>query len=92
MLLDGRFIQLKEMKFSESDVFSNDSLIPCAQNLIAQRSSYFCSADFCKNASYRLIDFENVFTPDLFSKWDDLLDELGVVHQMFLYSVIAKLR
>ena len=81
MLLDGRFIQLKEMKFSESDVFSNDSLIPCAQNLIAQRSSYFCSADFCKNASYRLIDFENVFTPDLFSKWDDLLDELGVVHQ-----------
>ena len=87
MLLDGRFIQLKEMKFSESDVFSNDSLIPCAQNLIAQRSSYFCSADFCKNASYRLIDFENVFTPDLFSKWDDLLDELGVVHQMFLYSV-----
>ena len=42
MLLDGRFIQLKEMKFSESDVFSNDSLIPCAQNLIAQRSSYFC--------------------------------------------------
>ena len=87
MLLDGRFIQMKEMKFSESDVFSNDSLIPCAQNLIAQRSSYFCSADFCKNASYRLIDFENVFTPDLFSKWDDLLDELGVVHQMFLYSV-----
>lgn len=87
MLLDGRFIPLKEMKFSESDVFSNDSLISCAQNLVAQRLSYFCSADFCKNIAKKLIDFENVFTPDLFSRWDDLLDELGVVHQMFLYSV-----
>lgn len=87
MLLDGRFIPLKEMKFSESDVFSNDSLISCAQNLVAQRLSYYCSADFCKNIANMLIDIENVFTPNLFSKWDDLLDELGVVHQIFLYSV-----
>ena len=87
MLLDGKFIRLKEMKFSESDMFKDDLLIPCAQDLIAQRLSYFCSADFCKNALYRLIDFENIFTTDLFNKWDDLLDELGVVHQMFLYLV-----
>lgn len=87
MLLDGRFIQLKEMKFYESDVFTDDLLVSCSQNLMTQRLTCFCSADFCKNVAYRLIDFENVFTPDLFSKWDDLLDELGVVHQMFLYSV-----
>lgn len=87
MLLDGRFIQLKEMKVSESDVFTDDLLVSCAQNLMAQRLSCFCSDDLCKNVAYRLVDFENVFTPDLFSKWDDLLDELGVVHQMFLYSV-----
>lgn len=87
MLLDGSFIQLKEMRFLESDVFKDNLLVSWARNLMAQRLSYFCSADFCKNAVYRLIDFENVFTTDLFSKWDDLLDELGVVHQMFLYSV-----
>ena len=87
MLLDGRFMQLKKMTFSESDVFPPESLVPCAQNLRIQRLSYFCSDNFCKYSFQRLIDFEKVLTSDLFAKWDDLLDELGVVHQMYLYSV-----
>ena len=87
MIFDGRFMQLQKLEFSESDVFPSDHLVPCATNLMAQRLTYFSTADFCKNTIHRLIDFENVLTTDLFNRWDELLDELGVVHQVFLYSV-----
>lgn len=87
MLFDGRFFALKEMRFSESDCFAEDSLAYCAQNLKAQRLAYFCSADFCKNPIHRLVNFEEALTSDLFNKWVALLEELGVVHQVFLYAV-----
>lgn len=87
MLLDGTFIPLYEMKFSESDTVKEKMLNSCANNLKKQRLSYFSSADFCGYQMNKLLDFSSIFTTELFEKWEELLTELDVVHQMYLYSM-----
>ena len=52
-----------------------------------QRLSYFESADFCNYSVDKLLNFENIITEDLFYRWEELLDELDVVNQMYLYAI-----
>lgn len=87
MLLDGTFISLFEIEFSESETVKAGMLNSCAKNLKKQRLSYFSSADFCSYTVNKLLDFDSVLTTELFEKWEELLIELDVVHQMYLYSL-----
>lgn len=87
MLLDGTFIPLQELRFSESDTVDERILIFSAKNLEKQRLSYFSSADFCSYNANKLLNFNSILTPELFEKWEELLTELDVVHQMYLYSL-----
>lgn len=34
-----------------------------------------------------MLGFDSIITADLYCKWENLLDELDVVHQMYLYSL-----
>ena len=87
MLLDGVFITLSEIQLSKSKTKDDVRLRSCADHLLKQRLSYFKSADFCNYSVDKLLDFEDVFTEDLFYKWEELLDELDVVSQMYLYAI-----
>lgn len=85
MLLDGTFIPLKEIQFSESDTVEKSMLISSARNLEKKRLSYFSSADFCSYDVNKLLSFNSILTAELFRKWEKLLIELDVTHQMYLY-------
>lgn len=45
------------------------------------------SADFCNYSIEKMLGFDSIITADLYCKWENLLDELDVVHQMYLYSL-----
>ena len=34
-----------------------------------------------------MIEFDSIITSKMFCKWENLLDELDVVHQVYLYSL-----
>lgn len=87
MLLDGIFIPLLELKLSESDTADKKQLTSFQNNLIKERLSYFSSADFCSYKADKLLEFDTILTADLFFKWEQLLNELDIVHQMYLYSL-----
>lgn len=87
MLLDGRFIALKELSFKDSAEGTLGHLKSYANNIMRTRLSYYNSADFCNSTSDKLMDYEAIITPELFTDWQELLVELDIVHQMFLYSV-----
>lgn len=87
MILDGMFIPLSELKLSESNTADESLLISFQNNLVKGRLSYFSSADFCNYKVSKLLEFNTIFTPELFYKWEQLLDELDMVHQMYLYSL-----
>ena len=87
MLLDGAFIPLDELQFSESETVNESVLSSSARNLEKQRLSYFSSADFCGYKINKLLSFNSILTTELFRKWEELLTELDVVHQMYLYSL-----
>lgn len=87
MIFDGIFIPLSQMQFSESSTSNEHVLRVAAENLMKQRLSYFSSADFCTYSVDKLIEFDSVLTSELFSKWEELLEELDVVHQVYLYSL-----
>ena len=87
MLLDGTFFPLEKLEFMDSDNTDEAKLHTYQRNILATRLSYFSSADFCRYDIDKLLEFEDVLTPDLFSDWESLLEELDVVHQMYLYSM-----
>lgn len=87
MLLDGRFFPLVDIKLTDSSSTSDAKLELHKVNLMANRLSYFASADFCSYEHDKLIEFEAVINSELFERWERLLDELDVVHQMYLYSL-----
>ena len=87
MLLDGVFIPLSELRLSETNTVDEKVLTSYQNNLLKSRLSYFLSADFCNYNADKLLMFDEILTAELFYKWEQLLDELDVVHQMYLYSL-----
>lgn len=87
MLLDGSFIALSEIRLSESDTVEEKVLSSCKEHFMKGRLSYFSSADFSSYSVVKLLRFDSVLTTELYCKWEQLLDELDVVHQMYLYSL-----
>lgn len=87
MLLDGRFIALQELSFKDSAEGTLGHLKSYANNIMQTRLSYYNSADFCSYSLDKLIDFDSVITTELYSLWQELLDELDIAHQMYLYSL-----
>lgn len=87
MLFDGVFIPLSEIQLSESETVNENILNSYRENFMKGRLSYFTSADFCSYSVDKLLEFESVLTEQLFYKWEQLLEELDVVHQMYLYSL-----
>ena len=85
MLLEGVFIPLSELKLSESDTANEKQLTSFQNNLIKGRLSYFSSADFCNYKVNKLLEFDTILTAELYSKWEQLLVELDLVHQVYLY-------
>lgn len=87
MLFDGKFITLKKLSFEDFDKGSSEHLNSYANNIMKSRLSYYNSADFCSYTLDKLLDYETIITPELYYCWQELLDELDIMHQMFLYSV-----
>lgn len=87
MMFEGRFYTLESLTFTDSFSTSDSRLQNSAVHIINSRLSYFDSADFCKYPFDKLIDAHAILTVEIFEKWNDLLDELDMGHQMFLYSV-----
>ena len=87
MLFDGAFISLSEIQLSKSDTVDEKILHSCEEHFMKGRLSYFMSADFCNYSIEKMLGFDSIITADLYCKWENLLDELDVVHQMYLYSL-----
>ena len=87
MLFDGVFIPLSDIELSESDTVEQSILNLCNENFMKGRLSYFSSANFCNYKLDKLIEFDSILSTELFEKWQQLLDELDVAHQMYLYSL-----
>lgn len=87
MLLDGAFIPLSEIQLLDWDTVSGNVLNSHKEHLLKGRLRYYSSADFCNYGVDKLLDFEMVLKEELIYKWEHLLEELDVVHQMYLYSL-----
>lgn len=87
MMFDGVFIPLYQMQFSESGTSNENVLRLAGENLMKQRLPYFSSADFCTYSVDKLLEFDSILTSQLFSRWEELLKELDMVHQVYLYSL-----
>lgn len=87
MLFDGRFFPLTELVFSDSSITSQEQLSACSQHLLLQRLSYYRSSDFCICSVNKLLDFNATLTAELYRKWEAVLLDLDIVHQVFLYSL-----
>ena len=49
--------------------------------------SYFKSSDLVSYKVDKLLEFEEVLNSDLYDKWEQLLEELDIAHQMYLYAM-----
>lgn len=84
MVLDGTFIPLKDIEFSGPQ--GKDYGLTAKEQVITQRLSYF-TLDNCFTIKEQLVDFENVLDESFFERWQELLKELDIVNQVYLYNL-----
>ena len=87
MIFDGQFLNLENLEFTDSSDTEKSMLKSVGNNLMHQRLSYFKSADLVSYKVDKLLEFEEVLNSDLYDKWEQLLEELDIAHQMYLYAM-----
>ncbi|WP_368191625.1 HEPN domain-containing protein [Blautia sp. 1033sp1_1033st1_G9_1033SCRN_220408] len=87
MIFDGQFLNLENLDFTDSSDTEKSMLKSVGNNLMHQRLSYFKSSDLVSYKVDKLLEFEEVLNSDLYDKWEQLLEELDIAHQMYLYAM-----
>lgn len=87
MMMDGRFHVVERLYFHDSSTSKESDLIIAATHTLNHRLSLYSSRDFLKYACNKLIDYHDILDVELFDKWCVLLEQLDVVHQVFLYAL-----
>ena len=87
MIFDGQFLNLENLEFTDSSDTEKNMLKSVGNNLMHQRLSYFKSSDLVSYKVDKLLEFEEVLNSDLYDKWEHLLEELDIAHQMYLYAM-----
>lgn len=87
MIFDGQFLNLENLEFTDSSDTEKSMLKSVGNNLMHQRLSYFKSSDLVSYKVDKLLEFEEVLNSDLYDKWEHLLEELDIAHQMYLYAM-----
>ena len=87
MMMDGRFHIVEHLYYHDSSISKENNLIIAATHTLNHRLSLYSSRDFIKYTCNKLIDYHDILDAALFDKWCDLLEQLDVVHQVFLYSL-----
>lgn len=89
MIFDGYFVPISDICFSGPAGDSAPTGADCAiarTHAMNQRANYYRSADFMLTPS-KLIKFKDVLSAELFAKWQEILDDLDIVNQVYLYAV-----
>ena len=87
MIFDGQFLNLENLEFTDASDTEKSMLKSVGNNLMHQRLSYFKSSDLVSYKVDKLLEFEEVLNSDLYDKWEQLLEELDIAHQMYLYAM-----
>lgn len=87
MIFDGQFLNLENLEFTDSSDTEKSMLKSVSNNLMHQRLTYFKSADLVSYKVDKLLEFDEVLNTDLYDKWEQLLEELDIAHQMYLYAM-----
>lgn len=83
-IFDGVFLDLEAIEIHGRE--STNSYNALVEHFKIQRLHYFSSANFISIFNDRLLKYEDILSAELFNKWEILLEELGVVNQMYLYA------
>ena len=83
MLFDGRFYPISDIK-SDNDSLDDEHF---KNKILSSRLRYFNSADICQSPVLRLIQFQDILDDDIYTQWADILDEMGIMYQSYLYSL-----
>lgn len=87
MLFDGRFYPIESLKFEESKHDKPEILREYAEKVQKDRLPYYETRDLFQCSCLRLISFQDVLNSEIYKKWRNLLDEMDIAYQVFLYSL-----
>lgn len=85
ILFDGVFVSLFQIEFTDSNNATEECLKACGNHYMNNRLKYHTSFKFCNIECDRLVNFQDVLTVQLYERWGDILEELGIVHQIYLH-------
>lgn len=88
-IFDGSFVPIENIDFTRPGDLTGSGDVDCAiarEHTLKQRLGYFASSSWSLS-SKKLIDFWEVLTPELLERWHELLDELDIANQVYLYSL-----
>lgn len=87
MIFDGVFITLQNIDFYDSlNDYHHDLKQLIKNQTIKQRLAYFDSDKICSIRD-KLVDFSEVLNDDLLIRWKNLVEELDIANQVYLYNM-----
>lgn len=86
MLLDGRFYEIKNIEFSGGNN-TPEQISKIKEKILNGRLSYFSSNNFSQNNLFKLLPFQSVLNQNIYNTWISLLEQMDIMHQVFLYSL-----
>lgn len=86
-LLEGQFLEIKEIHIYDENQNETENCRQLALNLMNSRLNYYDTIDFLKNSSFYLVPVFDALNEVLLNDWISLESELDIVNQIFLYSI-----
>lgn len=87
MLFEGRFYPIETLVFESENQSDSGQFADISKELLDKRLSYYHSRDIYQYPILRLLPFHTVLSNEIYIKWNQLLDEMDIVYQTFLYVV-----
>lgn len=92
MLLDGAFLPIEKVQFyhgfiKEEHLVDESIEAELQSQIFHQRLSYFKTWNNFSVSTDCLLNYTAVINEDIFNRWIDLLNELDIVNQMYLYTI-----
>lgn len=85
VLCEGQYLEIKGLNMYDENVNKMEKAISC-ENLKSQRLNYCSTIDVLKGNKSKLLDIFDVLNNAILENWIKLEEELGIIHQSFLYN------
>lgn len=86
-LFEGQFLETKQISIYLDNDLETEACKQKAQKIMESRLKYCDTIDLLKHSKFKLLSIYDILNEQILSEWISLEKDLGIVNQIYLYSI-----